>query len=279
MAEGVISRAAVKRVISGVGVDAAAAAKGDSQASLSLNQFIAIVDGLQGIIEGRDTTSGAGRASEQEQELQVFMDDHAAMQAEDRQSAASPATVTATATTSAAAAADMDHELREVAREAFNDLASGAAFLSPSAFLEWDDVAAMVEEGIVDRTSLVQLAGAAPIDFDAFYGIVTALDSLVEASLVGDGVMGGVLGGQVSDHDDDDDNNNIINDDDDDNDEEMSLEVNDEFLQAVEEVFDELRGKDAKVRKRDKETHSLQEPVQGARYRPFPHSVTPPKSP
>lgn len=266
MAEGVISRAAVKRVIGSVGVGAGAGAgaaakgAGDSrEAFISLDQFMSIVVGLQKIIKEHDSASagdgaGSSRASEQEHELQVFMDDHAAMQAENMQSA-----------TTTASAADADHELNHAAaKDVFDELASGTPFLSPSAFLEWDHVAAMVEEGIIDRARLVQLAGTTPLDWDAFYALVQTVDAIVEAGLVGgegedmqgdmdiDGVLRdpGTYQDQDQDHDHDQDDY-----------EENNLQVNDEYLLAVEEVFDELRGKDAKVMQKDKETRNLQETV------------------
>jgi hypothetical protein len=208
------------------------------------------------------------------------MDDHAAMQAENVQSA----TATATATASAAAAAaggggggGTDYDpYHAAAKDVFDELASGTPFLSPSAFLEWDHVAAMVEEGIVDRARLVQLVGTAPLDWDAFYALVQAVDAIVEAGLVGgegegedmhgDMDMDGVMRDPGTDQDDD---HGHVQDEEDDYDEDQddSLQVNDEFLQAVKEVFDELRGKDAKVIRNDKKTRNLLETMIVARWR------------
>ena len=142
---------------------------------------------------------------------------------------------------------DDDEELRQVAHEAFDELRGSASAVSVTAFTQWEDVQEMIAEGIITSAQVKKLVGRQDLDFEAFYRAITSLDEMVHRADTPsyDARSATTTAVDVAaslDNDDDDDDMSGVMDD-----EEDGLEVNEEFLEAVQEIFDELRGKDVKL--------------------------------
>jgi len=153
-----------------------------------------------------------------------------------------------------------DEELREVALEAFTELAKGSSDVSSTDLLAWNDVKEIIDEGILSIDQVkAMIPSSGKLDFEAFYNLICALDeAVVNATDDKPMDLDSIIG--VDDDDDNDDENTdtelLLDDIDfeqgsDDVVDMLSAGVDDdleeELDEAVREVFDELRGSEDKV--------------------------------
>ena len=114
-----------------------------------------------------------------------------------------------------------EEDMKEVAKELFDQLRGKDKMVSVAAFMAWEDLKDMIEEEVVTKEQIKDILsmasdGKKQLDFEQFYSVVTKLDEIAEDSI------------EEGDEGDD--------------------ELDEEELQEYAmELFDELRGKDKKV--------------------------------
>ena len=114
-----------------------------------------------------------------------------------------------------------EEDMKEVAKELFDQLRGKDKMVSVAAFMAWEDLKDMIEEEVVTKEQIKDILSMASdgkknLDFEQFYSVVTKLDEIAEDSI------------EEGDEGDD--------------------ELDEEELQEYAmELFNELRGKDKKV--------------------------------
>jgi hypothetical protein len=113
-----------------------------------------------------------------------------------------------------------EEDMKEVAKELFDQLRGKDKKVSVAAFMAWDDLKDMIEEEVVTKEQISDILAMAAdskkqLDFEQFYSVVTQLDEIAEDS--------------IEEGDDDD------------------MDDEEELQEYATELFDELRGKDKKV--------------------------------
>ena len=113
-----------------------------------------------------------------------------------------------------------EEDLKEVAKELFDELRGKDKKVSVSAFMAWEDIKDMIKDGLLTKEEIKEMVSEVAgdkkqLDFDQFYDIVSQLDEIAEGA---------------EDQNEDED------------------ELTEEDLKEMaKELFDELRGKDKKV--------------------------------